>query len=106
MDGFIKPSICFSRFISFFRSLFCSFFLLFFFWCVRSIFPGFASSLTFLKSLVVNDLRRLDDPYFFFCFPFPSVRHSPLFHLGMKETIPRATNGWRMTTTTKILQPG
>lgn len=69
MDGFIEPPICFSSFISLF------------FWCVRSIFPGFAFITYFPTPLVVNDLRRLDELYFFLFFFFLSVQHSSLFFI-------------------------
>lgn len=46
MDGFINLVVLFFRVL----------YLLFFFWCVRSIFPGFDFITYFPKRLAVNDL--------------------------------------------------
>lgn len=90
MDGFIKLLICFSSFIP-------TFFFFLFFGVFGVFFPGFAFYHLLSKPVAVNDLRQLDEssfPMSFIFFFLPDSSLSP-FHLGMKETIPRATDGGR-----------
>lgn len=97
MDGFIKLLICFSSFIPTFSFLFFPPF----FWCVRSIFSRVCFlSLTFRTDCCerFTTIRRIFFSYVFRFLLF--ARQFSPFHLGMKETIPRATDGWW---TTKIL---
>lgn len=94
MDGFIEPPICFFEFYILF--LVCSeYFSRVCFYHLLSDAIGCQRFTTVRRTLFFLFFFLFDIPLFF------SFRN-----LGMKETIPRATNGWRMTTTTKILQPG